>query len=430
MKQYFLKCDISDIRSFIFNVPSKGAAMALKKRSVYIRNIADDCLEKVKDFFKNDLIEELYNGGGNFYLEIETNKTGEEIDKKIQEISGEFLKKDIFPYIAYIVKDTENIGDLLNKINRKIRKAKMQRPLSFGLLDAKPEEVEKIDIFKEKSINGQIPKKAENEALEFEEIAELSDGDPKLAALKLDVDNLATLFMGRTKKEYKILSESLMDFFDKELLQLIKELKMQQNIYVVFSGGDDCFLIGTWAKVLELAITIREKFTEFQKTLKIKIASLPKDEITFSAGIIVFQPHFPMLQLIQEVEEALSISKRTAGKNSVAIFGKSLTWDEFKEAQELSKIFEELINNPDERNRENKSLLQIFRSVYPQKKEMPKIWQLKHYLHRNVKKENEITIKPIFDDYSKSLLHNYVGNKSKNPDVYLVASRWAGLLLK
>jgi hypothetical protein len=70
----------------------------------------------------------------------------------------------------------------------------------------------------------------------------------------------------------------------------------------------------------------------------------------------------------------------------------------------------------------------IFRLVEPQKKEMPKVWRLKYFLQRNIK--NKDRVEPIFDDYSQALLRRYVGNKSQNPDVYLVASRWAELLLK
>ena len=430
MKHYFFKCDISGIQSFIFNVPSNGAARALKSRSVYVQNIADDYLKKLKDFFKNDNVKELYNGGGNFYLEVGTNKTKEEIDMKTQVVSSDYLGKDIFPYIAYIEKNTGDISDLLDEVNRKMQMAKMQRPLSFDLLDAKPEEIKNIDIFKEKGINGQIPQNNKNEALEFKDIAEQSIGDSKLAALKLDVDNLGCLFKNRTEEDYKKLSDALKNFFDEKLLQLIKDLKMQQNIYVVFSGGDDCFLIGTWEKVLKLAIALRQKFDEFQKDLKTIIISLPEDDITFSAGIVVSQPHFPMLQLAEEVEEALKASKRADGKNSVTVFGKSLTWKEFEKAQELSEKLENLINNPDERNRENKSLFQIFRLVYPQTNKMPKVWRLRYYLRRNVKQENEETVKQIFDEYSQALLFRHVGKNKNNPDVYLVASRWAELLMK
>ena len=50
--------------------------------------------------------------------------------------------------------------------------------------------------------------------------------------------------MDKSESEYKI-SEKIKDFFDNDMLKLIKDENLQQNIYVVFSGGDDCFLIGS-----------------------------------------------------------------------------------------------------------------------------------------------------------------------------------------
>ena len=58
--ELFLKCDISGIQSFIFNVPSKGAAKALKKRSIYVEDISKNCLHELmifKDTWKNFTME-------------------------------------------------------------------------------------------------------------------------------------------------------------------------------------------------------------------------------------------------------------------------------------------------------------------------------------------------------------------------------------
>lgn len=303
----------------------------------------------------------------------------------------------------------------------------MKRLLSFDLLDAKPVKVDEVEIKSIKGINGQVPEG------DFEWIAKKSDGDSKLAALKLDVDNLGKLFRDRSEEDYKKLSDALKNFFNGKLLQLIWELEMQQNIYVVFSGGDDCFLIGSWNKIFDLSIELRKRFYDFQDELKARIVSLPEDEITFSAGIVVFQPHYPMLQLAYEAEDALSASKRSDYKNSITVFDKTLTWNDFENAQKLKNVFVDLINNPDERNRESKSLLQIFRMIYPVNNELPKVWRLKYYLRRNVKGRNAEIIRKIFDDYSQALLKQhfkYMDKERKNPNIYLVASRWAELLLK
>jgi CRISPR/Cas system-associated protein Cas10 (large subunit of type III CRISPR-Cas system) len=425
----FLKCDISGIQSFIFNVPSTGAARELKSRSIYVGQIADSCLKELKSFFKDEPVKELYNGGGNFYLEIRTCKNGKDIDNKILEIQNLYLKGDIFPYISYINK-RDSLINSLNDVNLAVQKAKMHRLISFDLLDSTPIKTPNFNIKDIQGINGQVPNG------DFSWIAEQSEGDKKLAALKLDVDNLGSLFIGRTDSDYTILSQELKDFFNNGLLQLIKNNKLENNIYIVFSGGDDCFLIGSWNRVLELAIDLRKKFTDFQNDLKKKIQFDSNNDITFSAGIIIFAPHYPMLQMSEEVEEALNTSKRfeyfengfRKEKDSVTIFGKTLSWKDFEKAQSLAKKFTDLISNCNE----SKSLLKIFRLVYPQDKELPKVWRLKYFFTRNVQSKNREILKPIFNEYEQALLFRYLNPKFKtlNPDIYLVATRWAELLLK
>ena len=71
----------------------------------------------------------------------------------------------------------------------------------------------------------------------------------------------------------------------------------------------------------------------------------------------------------------------------------------------------------------------IFRSVY-QLKRIAKVWRLKYFLRRNVQESNLDMVKSILNDYEQALLFRYLNRKTKNPDIYLVASRWTELLLK
>lgn len=416
----FLKCDISGIQSFIFNVPSQGAAKELKRRSMYVEDVLKFCFYELKDFFKDDDFRKLYKGGGNFYLDISSIKSKQEIYGKIDNIQKLYLESDIFPYITFIEKETSDIGLLLMDVNRAVQKQKMQRMLSFDLIDARPIKVSDIKIGEITGINGQVPKG------DFGQIADRASGDKKLAAIKLDVDNLGALFMGLTELEYKKLSSAIKDFFDSKLLNLIYSMGLKENIYVVFSGGDDCFMIGSWSHIFDLTLRLREEFLKFQKQIRNDISSLPNSDITFSAGLVVFTPNYPLLQVAEEAESALNASKRAEGKNSVSLFGKTLTWDEFVKTQEAKKTITELIQ---EKN-ESKSLLMIFRTIYPQKNELPKVWRLKYFLRRNIQSANLDEVRPIFKDYEQALLFRYLNQKSINPDIYLVASRWSELLLK
>jgi CRISPR-associated protein Csm1 len=426
MTKYLLKCDISGIQKFIFNVPSNGAAKALKSRSEYVQTIAKECLEELETYFSGENPRELYNGGGNFYLEVKTAKSETDIKKRLKTIDDKYLIKDIFPYISFVERKSEKIGEDINAVNKVVQRAKMQRPVSFDLTDARPIKVNDIDLDelrKNNNINGQVPDG------DFEEVAKKSEGAKKLAGLKLDVDNLGSLFRERDENDYQTLSSKLKKFFDADLLSLIQHLKMEQNVYCVFSGGDDCFLIGSWNKIFELAIELRKKFASFQAELRKRIKDIEND-LTFSAGIVVFAPHSPVLQLAEEVEDELSTSKCADGKNSVTVFGKTLSWNDFEKAQSLATQLANMCNNDNPKKKEGKSLLQIFRSITPQKNEMPKVWRLKYYLNRNIKSDNFQTVQQIFKDFETALLLNYYNNKSQNADIYLVASRWAELLMK
>ncbi|MDR2465841.1 MAG: hypothetical protein LBD35_00490, partial [Prevotellaceae bacterium] len=267
MKKYILKCDLSGIQSFIFNVPGDGAARELKKRSGYVQTVADDCLKQLRGFLGiTDDDDLLYNGGGNFYLKAETERTETELSDFIASLCEGYKLQDIFPYIAFVENNKGEVTkELLDAVNKKIQRAKLRRPLSYETFDAKQQPVPDRDTKDIKGINDQVPRDENGQMLDFDKIVKFSEGDEKLAALKLDVDNLGALFRDRKEDDYKKLSGELTEFFDGHLLELIKKNKMKQHVYTVFSGGDDCFLIGCWDRIFELAIVMRNEFRTFQK---------------------------------------------------------------------------------------------------------------------------------------------------------------------
>lgn len=437
MNNYFLKCDVSGIQNFIFNVPSKKAARELKKRSMYVESITEKCLSAFESSFEKSRIEKLYHGGGNFYLKIATEKGEDELLDFINTLNEEYREKDVFPYMAFIKNENQSVSDLLEAINKKVQKAKLQRPVIYEKYNTEfiltPTD---SDLNNYGGINTQVPRDENGALLDFDQIAAKSTGDYKLAALKLDVDNLGENFRNRTESEYKKLSDDLRDFFDNQLLKLItEELKIKEHIYVVFSGGDDCFLIGCWDKVFELAVILRQKFDHFQKQLKIDVSSLQKN-ITFSAGIVVIPPAYPMIRLAEETENALKASKNVEGKNSVTVFGKTLSWVEFEKSQRIAGQLYKLITEKGEA----KSLIERIKSsdigfdslqkdAFNGKVSLPKVWRLKYYL-RNVKQENQDEVEKIFKEYTDSILKAFVRQQGTNPNTYPVAARWAELLLK
>ncbi|HDL19369.1 MAG TPA: type III-A CRISPR-associated protein Cas10/Csm1, partial [Bacteroidetes bacterium] len=90
----------------------------------------------------------------------------------------------------------------------------------------------------------------------------------RLAFLKLDVDNLGEIFKKGLQpasiSRVAVLSRMLRLFFEGYLPYMIdSNKKYREDIYIVFSGGDDSFLIGKPQTMVKFAGELRQKFAEF-----------------------------------------------------------------------------------------------------------------------------------------------------------------------
>jgi CRISPR-associated protein Csm1 len=162
-----------------------------------------------------------------------------------------------------------------------------------------------------------------------------SDSDDKfsgveaLGILKADVDNLGKLFACGLPEERLNLSRlatfsrQLNSFFALYLPNLLATDIRFQNVYTVFAGGDDLFLIGPWNRIIEFADELQKQFARF--------ACRNKD-ITISAGISVDKPGVPVPTIADQAEKALKASKH-GGRNRLTIFAETVTWDEFHSLQ-------------------------------------------------------------------------------------------------
>ncbi|ENN95916.1 Csm1 family CRISPR-associated protein [Methanocaldococcus villosus KIN24-T80] len=208
------------------------------------------------------------------------------------------------------------------------------------------------------------------------EKAEERTGTKKIAVLKMDVDNLGELFTKGLKiiknnKDEKsknldsisrmsTLSNFLSLFFTGYIPYLIKtgkfkdkegkEHEFKDNIYLIYAGGDDTLITGSWDAVWELAKKIREDFKEF-------VCYNPF--ITLSAGIYLTSPKFKFKRAVEFAEEELERAKdneiNSIKKNSLSIFSTSLNWDlevkyiprfweKLKDIERELKLENELIN--------------------------------------------------------------------------------------
>lgn len=156
-------------------------------------------------------------------------------------------------------------------------------------------------------------------------------GVEALMILKGDVDNLGSIFQKGLEKptfaKMIALSRQVNAFFAVYLPWLCQSESKFQNIYTVFAGGDDFFLIGPWHSTLKLASRMKTEFERY-------VANNP--DIHFSAGLSMTKPGLPIMQLAGLAEAALDAAKthnpekvHPAPKNAVTCFGHTVSWTDY-----------------------------------------------------------------------------------------------------
>jgi len=215
-------------------------------------------------------------------------------------------------------------------------------------------------------------------------------GAKYLAALKMDVDNLGAIFslgLGEDRSISRMFQLSLMmdlffgyyinyltsinsisNFYTEQHIREIEENDLSDVFYLLFSGGDDLFILGPWDKIIYLARLINEKFSEFTGN---------NPYFTLSGGIfIVSNPKFPIYFLSEQVEKKLDQAKHFNKnnekddknkkqewiKNSICIFDDVLKWNEgdlsFKNLLEFSEYLYKLVKEEEKEMEEEKEKIE------------------------------------------------------------------------
>lgn len=188
---------------------------------------------------------------------------------------------------------------------------------------------------------------------DMHELADTSStfGINRIAVLRMDVDNLGRIFSlavhedDRTFSRMASISKGLNNFFKYHLNDIVegKELavdigerdvnKNGRKLSVVYSGGDDLFLIGHWLDVTEAAFDINEYFRKYTGN----------PFITISGGIAVNHEKYPVYQYARDAKEAEDLSKK-GSKDAIALFGTMVfRWDYAKKVLNRVKLFKRFL---------------------------------------------------------------------------------------
>ncbi|MEN0004627.1 MAG: hypothetical protein AAF798_10795 [Bacteroidota bacterium] len=177
----------------------------------------------------------------------------------------------------------------------------------------------------------------------FDDLAALNESDQmklkyrQLGVMRLDVDDLGTLLKsGLTEPridEVVCLSRELQLFFG----GYFNKIAAQHHVYVVYSGGDDAFVLGSWLNVILFARSLEKDFRQF---------TLGNQYVNFSAGIFMCNPHYPIPRFAKDAERLEKAAKQfehkdehgnPRQKNTIHLFNQNLPWPTF----EAMMIYEE-----------------------------------------------------------------------------------------
>lgn len=174
----------------------------------------------------------------------------------------------------------------------------------------------------------------------MEELAQGSGGIRRLAVCRMDVDDLGHAFVAGFEQEsddparrYHYVTISRTAAFSRQMSLFFKRYinsilsgeyggKAPLQLAIVYSGGDDVFLVGAWDDVIEGAVRIRQAMAKFTC-----------GALHISAGIGIFDDHFPIRSAALQTADLEDEAKNLKGKDAVALFGEGAAhtyhWDDF-----------------------------------------------------------------------------------------------------
>ncbi|MDW8301475.1 MAG: type III-A CRISPR-associated protein Cas10/Csm1 [Bacteroidia bacterium] len=173
-------------------------------------------------------------------------------------------------------------------------------------------------------------------------------GFTRLGILRMDVDNLGSIFnegLGEEIRNFASLStlSTRLDWFFSGYLNTIKEqvnktYSSKNSLHILYSGGDDLFVIGRWDLIIELAGKIRKDFRDF----------VGREDISISGGIAIVDEKYPIAKAADEAGQAEEKAKKynpqnlvKSPKNAVCLLDEPVSWN--KEFDFVTEYWDKLV---------------------------------------------------------------------------------------
>jgi CRISPR-associated protein Csm1 len=291
----------------------------------------------------------------------------------------------------------------------------------------------------------QVPLKGNSgKVKEFTDMAEGSTGTRKLGVVRGDVDNLGLIFARGLGEKISLGRISQLSFLMKHFFSSMANLyfNSKHNEFIVYSGGDDFFVIGPWDRLIDDLIIFRKKFAAY---------TCHNPVFSFSASFTVYNPQYPAFRFAEVAgrqeknAKENQNSKEKCEKNSISFLDKIVFWNDFYPLHDLEEKLVELV----EEKELSRSYIQLLQRIAQynslgRMKPMDETelrqyarfhrwkwyyaWQTARLLERQTrKKEVEILLEKIKDFLFSSIYDGYRFINQESLDLIEVPARWAEL---
>lgn len=176
-----------------------------------------------------------------------------------------------------------------------------------------------------------------------EELAARARGRKTWGVLRGDADQFqARLQKAETVEEFIQLSVFYKQFFLGEVQTLCGQPEFRDKTAVLYTGGDEFAIAGSWDALLPFAQAIERVFRRSSEEL---LKDFPGVEgKTLSMGIALAPAaDSEALAVYREAGRQLEAAK-CLGRDSVAVFGKVLDWKQLSEAAELKDVMVRMVD--------------------------------------------------------------------------------------
>lgn len=271
----------------------------------------------------------------------------------------------------------------------------------------------------------------------FDELQKDGVGIERLGVLRMDVDDMGCLFNYGFSRDNKsiaslarlsTLSFQISLFFEGWVKKICEQCTGE--VYAVYSGGDDLFLIAPWQYVPGLAQNIRRDLESF---------SSGNPDVHLSGGMSFIHGKYPLYQAAADAGNALDKAKSLEGKAAFTFLDQPYQWKSFDVLQQrFNKLNEMVSREKDTSSAAPQALLQVLQrlaSLWKEKRTASKdnkpvwgrwMWMGNYQLARMAEQAEEHKKQQLHEDI-QVVLTELKNDCYQDIHGWGVAARWAQL---